>query len=214
MVPIVALPLGPMALLGEIGLAGQLEPLAELQLGPFCLRGIRVVVNPLTANYSASGRLTAAAAASLAAEARGGLRGQLALVGVVPIGGVPVPISIPLAGLEGGIAGMMRGIAAGQLTIGGGLSFDLDGISLTQGGQLDLGFGADLFLGAYGQLDVLGKNVCRIYWQPIEWHGDIGTSIGFDVSMSMGLGGAPLISPIITAPTSQRTSLRPDSVGP
>ncbi|MGH3823175.1 MAG: eCIS core domain-containing protein [Pseudonocardiaceae bacterium] len=200
MAPIGGLPLGPVVLFGEIGLVGRFEPAAELQLGPFCLRGVRVVVNPLTASYSISGSLTAAAAASLGAEVRGGLRGDLSLYGVVIIDGVPVPISVPIIGLEGGLAGLFRAIAAGQLTIGSGLSFGLGGISLTQGGQLDLGFGADMFLGAYGQLDIRGHNVCRIYWQPFEWHGDIGGSFGCGISLSMVPGGGPLISPTISSP--------------
>ena len=96
MAPIGGLPLGPVVLLGEVGLAGHLEPIAEIQLGPICLSGVRAVVNPLTASYSARGNLTAVAAASLGAEVRGGLRGALSLTAILPIGGEPAPISISL----------------------------------------------------------------------------------------------------------------------
>ena len=200
MAPIGGLPLGPVVLLGEVGLAGHLEPIAEIQLGPICLSGVRAVVNPLTASYSASGNLTAVAAASLGAEVRGGLRGALSLTAILPIGGVPVPISIPLIGLEGGLAGLFRATAGGKLAIGGELAVGLGGISLARDGKLDLGFAADMFLGAYGQLDILGQNVCRIYWQPYEWHGDIGGSVGFGISLSMISGSGPLVSPTISPP--------------
>jgi Domain of unknown function (DUF4157) len=205
MVPIAGLPLGPVVILGEVGLVAHLEPVLAGQLGPFCLSGVRMVANPLTGSYSISGQVTAAAAASVGAEVRGGLRGALSLEGIVPIGGVPVPIKVPVIGLEGGLAGLFRAIAAGQLTIGSGLTLGRSGLSLTEGRQLVLGFGADMFVGAYGQLDILGNNVCRVYWQPLEWHGDVGATFGVDVSLSMTPGGALLISPIITPPA--QTSL-------
>jgi hypothetical protein len=198
MVPVFAIPIGPVALTGSIGVAGHLQPLAEVQLGPICLNGIHIVINVLTNTFSISGSVSITAAAALGAEARGGLRGALTLEGLVPVGGVLVPVKVPLAGVEGGIAGLVRGIAAGTLTIGGGLSISGGVIALNVSRTLDLGLAGDLFLGAYAQLDVRGKNVCRIYWQPYEWHGEIAGSIGLGLDLSIAPGRSPAIVPVIT----------------
>lgn len=201
MVPIAALPLGPVAITGEVGVAGHLQPQAQIQIGPFCLDGVTILINPITNTYSISGSVSATAAASVAAEARGGLRGQLALEGVIPIGGVPVPVKIPLLGLEGGLAGKFRGTGAGTLTIGNALTISSGTISMSQSSQVNLGLAADLFLGAYGQLDLLGQNVCRIYWQPYSWHGDVAGSMKVSVGLTISPGGSPRLIPRISPPT-------------
>ncbi|MDB5902501.1 MAG: hypothetical protein JWM26_1379, partial [Betaproteobacteria bacterium] len=204
MVPIGGLPLGPVALLGEVGIAGHLAARAAVQLGPFCINGLRIVVNPLTNTYSFSYSVSATAAASLAAEIRGGLRGALSLFGVIPIGGVPVPIEVPLIGVEGGLAGLVRGIAATTLTIGSSRSIGGTTLSMTEDRTLDLGLAADLFLGAYAQLDILGKNVCRIYWQPYDWHGDIAGSLDLGVGVTISAGASPSVALTVTPPSFTR----------
>ena len=201
MVPVVALPLGPVVITGEVGVTGHVQPKAEIQIGPFCLNGVTILINPITNTYSITGSVSATAGASLSAEVRGGLRGELNLKGVVVIGGVPVPIEIPLLGLEGGLAGLFRGIGAGTLTIGGSLTISHGVISMAHSGRVDLGAAADLFVGAYAQLDVLGENVCRIYWQPYEWHGDVAGSIGVSVGLTIIPGGRPALIPTVTPPT-------------
>ncbi len=201
MVPIFALPLGPVLLTGEVGLVGHIKPKAEIQIGPVCLNGVTILINPITGTYDISGSVSATAGLSLAAEIRGGLRGELGLEGVIPIGGVPVPIKIPLLGVEGGVAGLLRGMAGGTLTIGNSLSISGSTISMDAPRQLDLGLAADLFLGAYAQLDLLGENVCRIYWQPYEWHGDIAGSLQTSIGLSLTPGSTTAIVPRVTPPT-------------
>lgn len=200
MVPLVAIPIGTVALTGEVGVTGHVEPRVDVQLGPICLDGVRLVINPVTGSLSISGSVSATAAASLAAELRGGLRGAVSLKGFILIGGIPVPIDVPIAGLEGGLAGLVRGLGAGTLTIGGALSAGAGAISMRQTRQLDLGLAGDLFVGAYGQIDIRGKNVCRIYWQPLEWHGDIAGSLGVTIGLTVTPGGAPVVVPTISPP--------------
>ncbi len=198
------IPIGPVVIMGSVSLVGHLKPLVETQVGPFCLNGVRILINPLTGSYSIAGSVSATAAASLAAEVRGGLQGSLSLVGIIPIGGVPVPIEIPVLDLEGGVAGLVRGIGATTLTLGGGLSIGGGVIGLSQTTQLDLGLAGDLFLGAYAQLSLLGSNVCRIYWQPFDWHGDIGASLGIDLGLTI-VPGSPTVGILtIGTPTLDR----------
>jgi hypothetical protein len=201
MAPIGAIPIGAALLVGEAGVAAHLAPRVEVQLGPICLNGMRILIDPFGGNYSVSGSVSATAAASLAAEVRGGIRGAVSLEGVIPIGGVPVPIVVPLAAVEGGVAGLVRAIGAGTLTIGGSLGTDAGGgASLGSEERIDFLLGGDLFVGAYAQLELLGQTVCRIYWQPYEWHGDIDGSIGVSLGITVTPGDTPSADPVITPP--------------
>ena len=199
--PIGGLPLGTVVITGAVGVVGHIRPKAQVQVGPVCLNGVRILINPATDTYSVSGSVSATAAASLSAELDGGLTGLLTLEGVIPIGGIPVPVTIPLLGLEGGLAGMFRAIGAGTLTMGQSLSFSAGTIAMSDSGQLALGLAGDLFLGAYAQLDIIGQNVCRIYWQPYEWHGDVAGSLGLSIGLTVVPGLPPTIIPKISLPT-------------
>lgn len=201
MVPVAGLPIGPVVLIGEIGIASHLQPQAAVQLGPICIEDVRILIDPLTGTYRISGSISATAAASLGAEIRAGLRGSLKLEGIIPIGGVPVPIVVPLIAAEGGLAGLIRGIGAGTLTVSGALSLSGGTISSVQSSRLDIGLGADLFAGAYAQLDIGGVPVCRIYWQPFEWHGDMAESIGLSMGLSITPGGVPSMTASVSPPT-------------
>jgi hypothetical protein len=201
MVPIVALPLGPVLLTGSVGVAGHLQPLAEVRLGPVCLTDVKITIDTSTDTYRIQGSVTGAAAAGLGAEVRGGVRGEVRLDGIVPIGGVPTPISVEALGVEGGLAGLIRGTGAATLKISGSLGVSRGAVSLGLSKQLAVQLGADLYLGAYAQLDLLGKTVCRIYWQPFEWHGDIGGSMGLSLGLSVVPGSAPALTPTIDTPS-------------
>ncbi len=201
-VPVFELPIGPdLFLSGSIGVAGTIAPEVQLQLGPICLRGVTILINPITNHYSISGGVSVTAAGSLGAEVRGGLRGELGLMTIVPFGPIPVPITLPLVGLEGGLSGKIRGITAGTFHFGGGLDISGGIVRLNQTRNLDLGFAADLFLGAYAQLDAFGKNICRIYWQPLEWHGEIAASLGLSADLTIIPGNPPRFIPNIDPPT-------------
>ncbi|HEV2915032.1 MAG TPA: DUF4157 domain-containing protein [Pyrinomonadaceae bacterium] len=194
MVPVFAVPIGPdIFISGEIGLTGSIAPRIELQIGPVCLNGIYILINPFTNDYSISGGLSATAAMALSAKLQGGVRGELSLSAIIPVGPIPVPISVPLIAAEGGLAGIVRGIGAATLTMSGGLSMSGDTVTMVQSRQLDMGVAADLFAGAYAQLDVLGEKICRIYWQPYEWHGGIAFSLAASTDLTIAAGGSPAI---------------------
>ncbi len=202
MIPVFVIPIGSVAVTVSLGVKGTVVPQIQLQVGPFCLEGASLTINPVTNTYSISGSVSATAAGSIGAEIRGGIKGSVGIVGVIPIGGVPIPIEAELIAAEGGIAGMFRGIGAGKYTMGGSLSYAGGALTLSSTDRLDIGLAGDLFLGAYAQLDILGKNVCRIYWQPYEWHGGVGISISSSSSLTIGASGATVTSsasdPVIT----------------
>lgn len=201
MIPLFKVPVGPVLITGNVGLTGSITPEVQLQMGPLCLEGLHILINPLTSNYSISGSASITGAVALGAEVRGGVRGELGLETVIVVGGVPIPVSIPVLGVEGGLAGMVRGIGAGTFTMGGSLAYSGGTISATRSAQFDVGLAADLFAGAYAQLDVLGKNVCRIYWQPYEWHGGIAASLGLSADVSITTGPSPSVTLTVNRPT-------------
>jgi hypothetical protein len=205
LVPIFNMEVLPGLLLtGSLGLKGSLTPEIQTQLGPFCLEGARILIDPATGTYSVSGAISMTGAASLGAELRGGVQGELRLHGVVLVGGVPIPIDVPLLQAEGGLAGMVRGIGAGRLILGGSLTYSSGTISASGFRRLELGIGADLFAGAYAQLKVLDKYLCRIYWQPYEWHGGIGYSFDLSGGLAVKTGGSPGIGVCVSKPTMDR----------
>jgi hypothetical protein len=201
LVPIFNLEILPgLELTGSLGLKGSLTPEIQTQLGPFCLEGAKILIDPATSTYSVSGAISMTAAASLGAEVRGGVQGELRLHGVVLIGAIPVPIDIPLLHAEGGLAGMVRGIGAGKLILGGSLTYSGGTISASGFSRLELGLAADLFAGAYAQLKVLDKYLCRIYWQPYEWHGGIAYSFDLSGGVAVKPGGLPGIDICVSKP--------------
>jgi Domain of unknown function (DUF4157) len=200
MVPVVAVPLGPVLLTGDLGVAAHLQPHVGLQLGPLCVQDVRILINPLSGSASVEGGISGAAAVSLGVEVRGGVRGELGLTGVIPVGGIPVPITVPLIGVEGGLAGMVRGTGGGMLSISGRLALSGTTVSLDENIGLAVGVAADAFVGAYAQLDLLGKSICRIYWQPAEWHADTAGQLQFSPGLSISASG-PTFTPRISAPS-------------
>jgi hypothetical protein len=203
MIPIFAVPIAPDVLIsGEIGITGSITPEVQVQIGPICFDPTHILINPLTSNYSISGGISITSALSLGAELRGGIKGELSLSGIIPVGPVPVPVSIPLLSAEGGPAVFARAIGMQTTHIGGSLSYGGGTITASPDVDLDMGIAADLFAGAYAQLSVLGFNLCRIYWQPYEWHGDAAASLGLSGSISgvpgVGVTGVSVATPTVT----------------
>ncbi|MGM9475507.1 eCIS core domain-containing protein [Pedobacter sp. GSP4] len=195
MVPIFELPIPPsLVIAGEIGITGSITPEVGAQIGPICFDPTHILINPLTSNYSISGGISITSALSLGATFTGGLKGQLRLFGILPVGDIPIPVNIPVIGAEGGPAVFIRAIGAQTTHIGGSLGYSGGVITASPDFQFDLGLAADLFAGAYAQLSVLGLNLCRIYWEPYQWHGDAAASLGLSGSVSWGGPGGLGIS--------------------
>jgi Domain of unknown function (DUF4157) len=202
-VSILKFPLGPdLYISGDVGLVATLEPSVQVQAGPLCLGGVHILINPSTSNYSISGSVSLTTATSLSFELRGGVLGQVNVNGIIPVGGVPVPVSVPIVSVEGGLAGKIQGTSAQTTTIGGGLGYSSGLISLSAAPNIDMGLALDLFAGAYAQLTVREHNVCGIYWQPYEWHGDKAFSLGTSISLLTAPGSGPPSVSITVAPPS------------
>jgi hypothetical protein len=201
MVPVFNMQVAPnLFISGEIGLTGGIWPAVQAQIGPVCFDDLVITINPVTNNYSVSGGISITSAAAIGAELRGGVRGALSLEAYVVINGVPVKITSPLVGVEGGLAGVIRAIGAQRYHYANIFSYSSGRISASPSFSLDMGLGADLFAGAYAQLDIQGENVCRIYWQPYEWHGGIAYSLGLSGSITLD-ALAPSLGITLNAPT-------------
>ncbi|MFY0630375.1 MAG: DUF4157 domain-containing protein [Flavobacteriaceae bacterium] len=183
--------------IGGIGGKMVIDPEMNMQLGPFCLEGARMVINPLTGNFSAEGGVSATAAVSMGAEVRGAIKADLSFMGIALIGEIPIPLDISLVSIEGGLAGLGRGIGAGKKTLEGSLGYNNGSLVMNSSDQLDLGLAADLFIGAYGQMDIGGFNFCRLYWDLFEWHEQIGAM--FNTSTSIVIGPNPSYTETTTA---------------
>jgi len=184
-------------IVGELGGTLAVEPQLDMQLGPFCLEGARMVINPLTNNYSVEGGVSAMAGVSLGAEIRGGLKAAMSFHGVIIAAGVPVPVSIELIGVEAGLAGLGRGMGVGRYTLSGGLAYSNGSLVMNSVEENEIGLAADAFIGTYGQLSIGGFNFCRLYWEPYSWHGDIGAY--FQTTNQVVLGSNPSFTSNSTA---------------
>ncbi|MBL4604878.1 MAG: DUF4157 domain-containing protein [Flavobacteriaceae bacterium] len=182
---------------GEIGVNMEVAPEMSVQLGPFCLEGAELIINPLTGNYSAKGGVSATAAVSMGAEVRAGLKAGLGFMGVIIAGEIPIPLDISLISIEGGVAGLGRAIGIGKKTLEGSIGYSNGALTMTSTDQLDMGLAADLFLGTYGQLDIGGFNFCRLYWEPYEWHDQIGAILS--TSTELVIGPNPSVTKTATA---------------
>lgn len=173
---------------GSVGLHVGFTPELSGQLGPCTLNGLRIVIDPLAASLSASGSITVATALGLGGEMRVGLGGEVGVLILWP--DPPIPIHIPVAGIEAGLAGFGRGIVASSVTVGVNLSTSIGSFSFSASRDEDLGLAIDLGLAGYGELKLLGQNLCTLYWPFWEWHNDVTISSSLDVSLDVDTSGA------------------------
>lgn len=173
---------------GEVKAFASLTPELSGQLGPCSVSGVRIVIDPFGPSFSASGALTATAALGLGAALDVGLHGEVGLMIVWP--DPPFVLTIPVVGLEGGLEGFARGIVASRITAGGALGYFGGTFSLAAGERQTLGLAADLGVAGFGELQLLGMNLCRLYWPLWQWHDDVAIDSGFDIALAIGRGGA------------------------
>lgn len=168
----------------------EINPDFMAQIGPFCLEGAHLLINPLTNTYQVSGAVSATVAALIGAQVTAGIEGLLKIGALVPVGPVLVPVTFPVVGVQGGVAGKFQAIGAARLTLGGSLGYSAGTIAAAQTRSLDLGLAGDLYLGAYAQLNVKGEDFCRLYWEPYSWHGDVGVQLNIGAGVAFGPGGS------------------------
>jgi hypothetical protein len=172
---------------GEVGLHAGLTPEISAQLGPCELHGLRIEIDPLGPTISAAGAITVTAALGLGAEGRIGLFGEVGMLIVWP--DPPFIITVPVVRMEAGLAGFARGLAIAEVTAGVAASGGLTGIHWSTHGHLNVGLAADLGAAGYGSLQLLGLDVCTLYWPLWAWHDQMTISGGVDLSLDVGLGG-------------------------
>ncbi len=187
------LPLSGMVnLYGSMGVNLTIDPEVGVQLVGCSIGPSTITIDPLSLSATLSSGFSVTGAVSLGSTLDLGARGEVGVLVIIP--DPPIPLQIPVAGLEIG------GTAEARV-IGGGTIADTFTVRLTAlpGGlplvvpipqaadlALDLALGADLGVGAYGSVDVLGVTVCRLVWPLFEWHGDTAGRLGlsFDLSAS------------------------------
>lgn len=190
-IPIIegAIPVHPLlSIYGAIGINVAVTPELSVQLGPCRVHGLRLVIDPLGGSYSAAGWVTVTTALGLGAEFSVGARGEVGAIVIIPTV-PPIPIPISAVGLEAGIAAQGRAIAASTTDLKVAASYGGGVFSGALRAENDIGLGLDWGVGGYGQLDVLGINLCRLYWPLYEDHWDSGLHYEVNAAMTIGRGG-------------------------
>jgi hypothetical protein len=184
---------GPVILTGTLGLHFDLMPSLAVALGGCRLTGVRIVLDPLGGRYAATGTLSVGAALSELNMVHGALAGTVKATVIVPVGGVPIPLSFKVAELRGGAQLAARVTGGGTLSVG--MSLTYVGGRLTAGllPALALGGAIDLDLGLYGSLNVLGKDLCTLVWPLWHWQAEAArqwsVAIGAATGSGLSLGG-------------------------
>lgn len=190
-IPIIegAIPVHPLlSIYGAIGINVAVTPELSAQLGPCRVHGLRLVIDPLGGNYSAAGWVTVTTALGLGAEASVGARGEVGAIVIIPTV-PPIPIPISAVGLEAGIAAQARAIVASTVDLAVAARYSGGTFSGALSAENDIGLGLDWGLGGYGQLDVLGINLCRLYWPLYQDHWDSGLHYEVSAAITIGSGG-------------------------
>lgn len=184
-----AIPVSPLLeLYGAFGINLALTPELSVQLGPCRVHGLHIVIDPLSDFYSAAGWITVTSALGLGAEVSVGARGEVGAIVILPTE-PPIPLQIPVAGLEAGIAAQGRAISADTTDIMAAATYSRGVFSGAMHAEKDLGLALDWGVGGYGQVDVLGINLCRLYWPLYEGHWDSGLHYEIDAAMTISRSG-------------------------
>ena len=173
---------------GVIYAIADLTPEISAQLGPCEVHGVRIVIDPLGDSYSISGWVTVTTAIGVGAEAHVAKGGQGMAHVTLPTF-PPATLTIPSVNIEAGIALQARAIQA--------TTTDLMIHSAYSGGTFtgalhsenDLGVAFDWGVGAFGDISVLGINLCRTYWPFAEGHWDSALHYDVNAFVSIGSGG-------------------------
>ena len=183
------LPIDPpeLELYGELGLHLGLIPEISLQLGPCETHAIKIAIHPLSMEAEVSGGFDLTLALGLGAEARVGIYGEVGVMVVWP--DPPIVLQIPVARLEAGLAGFVRGMMADKMSVDFSEAAGISGFSFSEQRTDDLGFALDLGLAGYGALSLLGFNICTLYWPFDELHKDATLSLGLDLGLDIDSSG-------------------------
>jgi hypothetical protein len=182
-------------------------PSVDITAGPCLLRGLRIEIDPFSGVMHASANLDVDAAVSLVEQAQAGLRGDIALLAIIPAA-IPIVLRAPVAALEAGFAGIGAGGAGTSIRLFGSFSYANGQLSLVAAGNqviaIDVGFG----LAGYGAIELAGVDVCNLYWPLVAWQDGFLVEMSFSAAANVGVGGAfatltirpPVVTGIDTGP--------------
>ena len=188
-----AVPIAPgVQIYGEVGLHLGIIPELGLQVGPFDTHAITIALHPLTLGGEIDGGFDLTIAGLLGGEARAGLFGEVGVIIEWP--DPPIVLKVPLANIQAGLSGTLRGIIGDQMSVDFHAGAGITGVSFSTSQNHNFGFAIDLGLGGYGQLTVLGINLCTLRWPLYEAHKDATLNLGFDFGFDLGLTSLPSIS--------------------
>ncbi len=185
-----AVPIAPgVEIYGEVGLHLGIIPELGLQVGPFDTHTITIAIHPLTLGGEVTGGFDLTLAGLLGGEARAGIFGEVGVIIEWP--DPPLILKVPLVNIQAGLAGTVRAMLADKMSIDFHAAAGITGFSFDLNQNHDLGFALDLGLGGYGQLSVLGINLCTLRWPLYEAHKDAVLSLNLDLGMDLGLSSTP-----------------------
>jgi hypothetical protein len=186
--PVLEWPIGPnLVIQGAVGVEVGLRPLLGLQLGPGRLNSLTIVIDASALSTRMNADVEFTVAGQLGAEAHADVFGEVSLLTMIP---PDIPIAIPLATIEAGFSAQILGTAITTTHATGSSRADLSGLALSAHTQTDLGVGLAYGIGGYGSLNVLGVNLCTLFW-PL-WRDRKDIVIAFDVDAGLVIDAAGL----------------------
>lgn len=187
-VPVYKWPIGPdLFLEGKVGVEVGLRPILGLQLGPGALNSLTVVIDARSLSARLDADVEFSVAGQLGAEAHADVFGEVALMVIVP---PEIPISIPAARIEAGLAGQLVGTAIASTRATGSALAGLSSLSLSAHTHTDLGLALGYGVGGYGSLNLLGVNLCTLYWP--FWRDRKDAVLEFDVDAGLAISASGL----------------------
>jgi hypothetical protein len=176
---------------GEVGLHLGITPEIGLQLGPFDTHAITIAIHPLTLDGEVTGGFDLTIAGLLGGEARAGIFGEVGVIIEWP--DPPFVLKAPAANIQAGLTGTLRGMLGDHMSVDFHGEAGISGFSFSLDQHHDLGFAVDLGLAGYGQLSVLGINICTLKWPLYEAHKDALLSMDLDFSVGSLIGGSGFV---------------------
>lgn len=180
--------IGPLVLLGILGVEAQLDSGVGLRLKRCKIGPAQIRISPLSGRVSVSGAASfeVGAAANFAADL--GLSANVTGFGVIPTS-PPITFIVPTIGINAGgaMALQIQGATAlsGSFAANGGLT----GVSHSMSFSADLGLGLDLFAGLMAALRIKDQLLCQVAWTPVDVHRYAAARLALASHLSLGTSG-------------------------
>jgi hypothetical protein len=184
----------PVAVVGSVGVR-LTAPSLTAYLGPGKIRDIRVIIDPASSKYSATGQVYLGAALSEKLDVAPAVRGDVVVV-------IPSDPPIPVDGaLEGGLRLTIRGSALGSLADKVTLAYASGKLSLDQNFTLQLGPLLEADTDLYIDVLLEGMKICEWAWPQDHWEMSKAEQYDLPIHIGWGGGGPPVtIGPVTSKP--------------